>query len=76
MAKAPKKRTTKKRTTKKRTTKGAKKRTTKRAKGKRVTLAASTLDKLISVGAGHHAALVRLRRMAKPVGKKPRRKRK
>lgn len=72
MAKARKKRS--KKTTKKRTTKRARKRAPKRSTAKRVTLAASTLDKLISVGAGHHAALKRLRKMAKPVKKARKRK--
>lgn len=71
MAKARKKRS--KKATKKRTRR-ARKRAPKRSTAKRVTLAASTLDKLISVGAGHHAALKRLRKMAKPVKKARKRK--
>jgi hypothetical protein len=59
---------------KKRTKKTAKRAKSRKKATKRVTVAKSTLDKLISEGASHHAALKRLRRTAAPLRKKSRRK--
>ncbi len=51
-----------------------KRRTKKHANGTRVTVTKSTLNRLVSLGASHHATLLKLRRSAKSTGVKRRKK--
>jgi ABC-type Fe3+-hydroxamate transport system substrate-binding protein len=51
-----------------------KKRTKKHLNGTRVTVTKSTLNRLVSLGASHHATLVKLRKSAKVAPAKRRKK--